>query len=71
MILQEAAICHYCNTIQDGVELVQAKAGAVQAFSGKRGGVKQVTRHAMLLLVGAVILIVFGVAFAVWFMQYA
>jgi len=33
--------------------------------------VKQVTRHAMLLLVGAVILIVFGVAFAVWFMQYA
>jgi len=70
MIFREAAICHYCNTVQDGVELVQAKAEITQAVvSGKRGGRKQGGQQAMLLLVGAMVLIVLGVALAVWLMQ--
>jgi len=62
MIYREAAICHHCNTIQEGV-------GLVQAVSEKQGDRKQGGQQTMLLLIGAMILIVLGVALAVWFMQ--
>ncbi|GMQ99645.1 MAG: hypothetical protein BMS9Abin18_0467 [Zetaproteobacteria bacterium] len=41
MIYREAAICHHCNTVQDGVELVQAKAETARTVLGNRKGGKR------------------------------
>jgi len=69
MIYREAAICHHCNTVQDGVELVQAKAETAQTILGNRKGGSGRHFRAMALLICAIALIVLGVGIAVWFMQ--
>jgi len=69
MIYREAAICHHCNTIQNGVELVQAKAEMARTVPRDRQGRNCRDFRAMLLLVCAIALIVLGVGLAVWFMQ--
>jgi len=71
MIFREAAICHHCNTIQDGVDLVQASTETASAVSTSQGNQKKRNHRVILLFVCAVILIVLGVAFAAWFMQKA
>lgn len=69
MIYREAAICHHCNTIQNGAELVQAKVETARAVPEGRREKKNVTYQVMLLLVSAIVLIALGVAIAVWFIQ--
>ncbi|GMQ83468.1 MAG: hypothetical protein BMS9Abin06_0202 [Gammaproteobacteria bacterium] len=69
MISREAAICHHCNTIQNGVELVQAKAETARIALGNRQERNGRNSQAMVLLVCAIVLIVLGVAVAIWFMQ--
>jgi len=69
MIFREAAICHHCNTIQDGVELVQAKVETARTVPGKPEGRNDRHIRAMALLICAIALIVLGVGIAVWFMQ--
>jgi len=71
MIFKEAAICHHCNTIQEGVELVQAKVETGSAPSGNQRGQKDGGQRGILLFGGVVILIALGVASAVWWFQSA
>jgi len=69
MIYREAAICHHCNTIQEGVEAGQAKAEMARTVSVNRGSRKEWRRRVTLLLSCAVILIALGVVAAVWLLQ--
>lgn len=68
MIDRQAAICHYCNTIQDGIEIapVQVAAGGAAGSNGSgRAG-----RNRMLwYLITLMMLVVVCVAVAVWWMQ--
>lgn len=66
LIHRDAAICYHCNTIQDGVELMQAKVGNARITSGSKEGRKG--SKGRVLLSSAVVLIALGVAIAVWFM---
>ncbi len=67
-IARQAAICHYCNTIQDGVELVQAEVGSARV-AGNRAGRNRSRGRAMVLLGCGLALVVLSVAAAVWLMQ--
>jgi len=70
MIFKEAAICHYCNTIQDGVELMQVKAETARPTPDNRERQTRGYFQPMFLLIGAVALIVLSVGIAVWLMQF-
>jgi len=69
MIYREAAICYHCNTVQNGVELVQAKAEMARTVLETQEERSGKNFRAMFFLIYAIALIALGVGIAVWFMQ--
>jgi len=69
IIYREAAICHHCNTVQNGVELVQAKVETARTVMGNREGRNGRNFQVMFFLICAIAMIVLSVGLAVWVMQ--
>jgi len=64
-ISSEAAICHHCNTVQNGIELVQADTDG--RTTATREGM---TRGRRLLLSGAIALLCLALGTTVWIAWY-